>query len=179
MSNSYTCTTIPWDWEMKLLYFKVKRFIYNHIIKSINTCGLFSKKNRVHSSIYSQHLFLKYLKYLILILAGWKWRFERYRIVTKLSKEDKVIQVSKLLYTMGNESKYVFTQFALDEKVWWTFQTREKYYSQTSYVSSKITTQWRVSWNLHSKPLQDGRILRCWYSERRLYSHLTRNRSLW
>jgi hypothetical protein len=32
---------------------------------------------------------------------------------------------------------------------------------------------------LHSKPLQDGRILRCWYSERRLYSHLTRNRSLW
>ena len=46
----------------------------------------------------------------------WKRQFERYRIATKLLKEDEDIQISTLLYTMGSESKYVFTQFALDEK---------------------------------------------------------------
>ncbi|CAB4036486.1 Retrovirus-related Pol poly from transposon opus, partial [Paramuricea clavata] len=47
----------------------------------------------------------------------WKRRFERYRIAKKLFKEDEDIQISTLLYTMGNESsKYVFTQFALNEK---------------------------------------------------------------
>lgn len=46
----------------------------------------------------------------------WKRRFERYQIATKLFKEDEDIQISTLLYTMGNESEYVFTQFALDEK---------------------------------------------------------------
>ena len=46
----------------------------------------------------------------------WKRRFERYRIATKLFKEDDDIQISTLLYTMGNESEYVFTHFALDEK---------------------------------------------------------------
>ena len=46
----------------------------------------------------------------------WKRRFERYRIATKLFKEDDDIQISTLLCTMGNESEYVFTHFALDEK---------------------------------------------------------------
>jgi hypothetical protein len=45
----------------------------------------------------------------------WKRRFERYRIATKLFKEDDDIQISTLLYIMGNESEYVFTQFSLDE----------------------------------------------------------------
>ena len=46
----------------------------------------------------------------------WKRRFERYRIATKLFKEDEDIKTSTLLYTMGSKSEYVFTQFALDEK---------------------------------------------------------------
>ena len=44
----------------------------------------------------------------------WKRRFERYRISPKLFKEED-IQVSTLLYTMGAESEYVFTQFGLTE----------------------------------------------------------------
>ena len=46
----------------------------------------------------------------------WKQRFERYRIATKLFKEDEFIQVGTLLYRVNPESEFVFTLFELNEK---------------------------------------------------------------
>ena len=45
----------------------------------------------------------------------WKKRFNRYRIASKLCKESGEIQVSTLVYAMGQESEHIFSQFALSE----------------------------------------------------------------
>ena len=39
-----------------------------------------------------------------------------YRIAAKLFKEDDVIQIGTLLYTIESENEYVFTQFAFHDK---------------------------------------------------------------
>ena len=126
--------------------------------------------------------------------SEWKRRFERFRIATKLFKEDDVIQISTLLYTIGRESEYVFTQFAFDEKkardytfvvgmqIWWTFHTRKEYSSWASNVSSKISKQSRISRSLHVKPTYEACIR--WPSiaisgERHLYSREISKRSSW
>ena len=38
----------------------------------------------------------------------WKQRFERFRCATKLNKEDEVLQINALIYTMGKEAEHVF-----------------------------------------------------------------------
>jgi hypothetical protein len=43
----------------------------------------------------------------------WKTRFERYRIATKLHKDDKDVQDNALIYVMGEEAEHLFTQFGL------------------------------------------------------------------
>ena len=41
----------------------------------------------------------------------WKRRFQRFRIATKLNKEDGVVQVSSLIYAMGREADKIFSTF--------------------------------------------------------------------
>ncbi|KAL1249361.1 hypothetical protein QQF64_020366 [Cirrhinus molitorella] len=41
----------------------------------------------------------------------WRQRFARYRTATKLSKEDKEVQISTLIYAMGIEAENIFKSF--------------------------------------------------------------------
>jgi transposase InsO family protein len=43
----------------------------------------------------------------------WKKRFERYRVASKLHEDDEFVQVSALVYAMGEEAEQVFVQFGL------------------------------------------------------------------
>lgn len=45
----------------------------------------------------------------------WKQRFERYRIATKLNKDDGTVQVSCLIYAMGAEAENIFKSFTFAE----------------------------------------------------------------
>jgi uncharacterized protein YcnI len=45
----------------------------------------------------------------------WKQRFERYRIATKLNKEDNEIQVSTFIYSMGKQAEHVYKTFRLEK----------------------------------------------------------------
>ena len=45
----------------------------------------------------------------------WKQRFEPFRCVTKLDKEDEVLQINALIYTMGKEAEHVFKAFTFAE----------------------------------------------------------------
>jgi len=45
----------------------------------------------------------------------WKQRFERFRCATKLNKEDEVLQINALIYTMGKEAEHVFKVFTFAE----------------------------------------------------------------
>ena len=45
----------------------------------------------------------------------WKTRFERFRIATKLHKEDKEIQVSSLIYAMGMQAEHIFKSFVFGD----------------------------------------------------------------
>ena len=49
---------------------------------------------------------------------AWKQRFSRYRSATKLGAEDGEVQVSTLIYAMGNEAENIFKTFTFtgDEK---------------------------------------------------------------
>ena len=44
---------------------------------------------------------------------AWKDRFSRFRLASKLHKEDQEIQVSSLLYAMGSDADKIFTQFGV------------------------------------------------------------------
>lgn len=45
----------------------------------------------------------------------WKQRFERYRIATKLDKDNGTVQVSCLIYAMGAEAENIFKSFTFAE----------------------------------------------------------------
>ena len=45
----------------------------------------------------------------------WKQRFERFRCATKLNKEDKVLQINAVIYTVGKEVEHVFKAFTFAE----------------------------------------------------------------
>lgn len=45
----------------------------------------------------------------------WKQRFERYRLATKLDKDDGEVQVSCLIYAMGNEAENIYKSFTFTE----------------------------------------------------------------
>ena len=47
--------------------------------------------------------------------GDWKQRFQRYRLATKLNKEDGEVQVSSLIYAMGPEAENIFKSFTLSE----------------------------------------------------------------
>ena len=47
--------------------------------------------------------------------ADWKQRFERYRLATKLNKDDGEVQVSCLIYAMGNEAENIYKSFTFTE----------------------------------------------------------------
>ena len=46
----------------------------------------------------------------------WKQRFTRYRIATKLNKEDDEIQISALIYSMGKQAEHIYKSFTLEKK---------------------------------------------------------------
>ena len=46
---------------------------------------------------------------------NWKQNFLRFRLATKLHKEEGAVQVSVLIYTMGREAGHVFKSFTLAE----------------------------------------------------------------
>lgn len=46
----------------------------------------------------------------------WKQRFARFRIATKLDKEDQDVQVNSLLYAMGKDAEPVFSTFTFTEQ---------------------------------------------------------------
>jgi hypothetical protein len=41
----------------------------------------------------------------------WKARFSRYRIASKLTSEDGLVQVSSLIYAMGSEAEHIYKTF--------------------------------------------------------------------
>ena len=43
----------------------------------------------------------------------WKQNFPRFRLATKFDKEEGVVQVSTLMYTMGREAEHVHKSFTL------------------------------------------------------------------
>ena len=43
----------------------------------------------------------------------WKQNFLRFRLATKLHKEEGAVQVSALIYTMGREAEHVYKSFTL------------------------------------------------------------------
>ena len=45
----------------------------------------------------------------------WKQNFLRFRLATKLHKEEGAVQVSALIYTMGREAEHVYKSFTLAE----------------------------------------------------------------
>ena len=45
----------------------------------------------------------------------WKKRFEQYHSASGHSKEDKAVQVSALIYAMGNTAEEIFDSFGLSE----------------------------------------------------------------
>ncbi len=46
----------------------------------------------------------------------WRQRFHRYRIATKLDKEEAEVQVCTLLYSMGKEHEQVYQTFTFGEE---------------------------------------------------------------
>ena len=46
----------------------------------------------------------------------WKKNFLRFRLATKLHKEEGAVQVSALIYTIGREAEHVYKSFTLAEK---------------------------------------------------------------
>lgn len=48
--------------------------------------------------------------------TDWKRRFERFRVATKLNKENGEVQVSSLIYAMGSEAENVFKSFTFAEE---------------------------------------------------------------
>ena len=42
---------------------------------------------------------------------GWVKRFERYRVIAGLSKQERALQVNVLLYALGGESEDILTSF--------------------------------------------------------------------
>ncbi|XP_025089823.1 uncharacterized protein LOC112561503 [Pomacea canaliculata] len=46
----------------------------------------------------------------------WKQRFQRFRCASKLDKDDEAVQVSALIYTMGNNAERILTSFGLDAR---------------------------------------------------------------
>ncbi|CAL1578766.1 unnamed protein product [Knipowitschia caucasica] len=47
--------------------------------------------------------------------SDWKQRFQRFRVATKLNKEDGEVQVSSLIYAMGPEAENIFKAFTFAE----------------------------------------------------------------
>ncbi|KAK7098381.1 hypothetical protein V1264_002692 [Littorina saxatilis] len=45
----------------------------------------------------------------------WRKRFERYRVASKLDKEQFSVQVSSLIYAMGIQAEQIYEQFEYDE----------------------------------------------------------------
>ena len=45
----------------------------------------------------------------------WVKRFERYRVISGLSKQEGASHVNALLYALGGESEYIFTSFTFDD----------------------------------------------------------------
>ena len=50
------------------------------------------------------------------IWPEWKQRFQRYRTASKLDKDEEEVQVSALIYAMGNEAERIFLSFGLNEE---------------------------------------------------------------
>ena len=46
--------------------------------------------------------------------VSWKQRFSRFRLASKLNKEDGEVQVSSLIYSMGPQAEGIFSQFNLN-----------------------------------------------------------------
>ena len=44
----------------------------------------------------------------------WKERFARFRIATKLHKDDGEVQVASLIYAMGRQAENIFKSFTFD-----------------------------------------------------------------
>ena len=47
--------------------------------------------------------------------SDWKQRFSRFRLATKLNKEDNEVQINSLIYAMGQEAEHVMKTFNFSE----------------------------------------------------------------
>ena len=68
----------------------------------------------------------------------WKQRFVRYRLATKLNKEDGEVQVSSLIYAMGPEAENIFKSFALSEEDQKKFDEVLKKYDDYFYPKRNV-----------------------------------------
>lgn len=46
----------------------------------------------------------------------WKQRFSRYRTTTKLNAEEAEVQISSLIYAMGNEAEHIFKSLRFNQE---------------------------------------------------------------
>ena len=53
----------------------------------------------------------------------WIKRFERYRVASGLSAKDEQVQISTLIYAMGEEAEDILASFRLSKREW-EFQRR-------------------------------------------------------
>ena len=95
----------------------------------------------------------------------WKQNFLRFRLATKLHKEEGAVQVSALIYTMGREAEHVYKSFTLADgddakfdviviEVWWTFRAETEHNSWAGTFSRKDPKARRDSRIVRTKSLR-------------------------
>ena len=78
----------------------------------------------------------------------WSRRFQRFRLAEKLHKEDGDVQVSSLLYAMGQESETIMITFALTEveqNNFYTVMSKFNFYfrPKVNYIEYRVAFQQR------------------------------------
>ena len=90
----------------------------------------------------------------------WKQNFLRFRLATKLHKEEGAVQVSALIYTMGREAEHVFKSFTLaegdDAKIYVVLAKFNEHFVLKKEHNSRASTFSPIE----SKPTRDSRIVR-------------------
>ena len=86
--------------------------------------------------------------YKLLDWPDWKQNFLRFKLATKLHKEDGDVQVSTLVYTMGRKAEHVYKSFTLaegDEKkfdvIYWQSLMSISFQSGTYFTSEHVFTK--------------------------------------
>ena len=86
------------------------QFLHEYISLQMQECYLYINKTKVPA--FMREVFEPFG---VGPLATWSQQFKRFRLAEKLHKEEGDIQVSSLLYAMGDESEQILKTFALTD----------------------------------------------------------------